>query len=71
MVNIYFKNKVVTRSLGRNGLMKTIGVSTIKTDDDTISISPINSKDLAGRCSIELPVETLLRLAKKIKKGKL
>jgi len=49
-----------THALGRNGLMKAKGVSLFASEvDQTVTIEPINSKGLTGRCAIHIPLEDL------------
>lgn len=67
MSQIKFKNKI-TMSLGRNGLLNTIGVNISldynRLDENNnvykvMSIQPITSKNEIGRCEIEIPVENI------------
>lgn len=69
---IKWKEKI-TSYLGRNGTAKCIGLTFIKYSNvhdsgKVISVSPINSRNGDGRCSIEIPkdhvIETALLLAK-------
>lgn len=50
----------IMEALGRNGTMKQIG---LRVSDhipkERVLILPINSKDLIGRCRIEIPYEDL------------
>lgn len=64
-----FKNEKSTPSLGRNGIMKTVGLI-VTADNEKIILSPINSKLVQGRCYISLPKSErrkLIRLLKKIR----
>lgn len=56
-----------TKSLGRNGEMVTTGLEIHRhlwNDGQTLSISPVTSRDLTGRCSIEIPVADIPQLVK-------
>ena len=57
------------QSLGRNGVMYTIGLD-VYIMNHTITLTPINSKMDLGRSRIELPVEStddLIHLLQKMK----
>jgi hypothetical protein len=66
MSNTEISFPVITTSLGRNGDMKTIGLS-IFSDNDVVTLTPINTKGL-GRCNIDVPnnKETLNLLIKSL-----
>lgn len=49
-----FAGNTETGSFGRNGWMKTVGLE-VSTLGQVISVSPVNSKDRVGRCSIQIP----------------
>ena len=56
-------NNRTTVSLGRNGVMKTIGVNVWRPgvdehDRKITSLTPINSQGNGGRCHIEIPIES-------------
>src|SRR5690606_1838951 len=42
-------------SLGRNGLMKTIGIEVDFAHPSILMVSPINSRGDVGRCEIRIP----------------
>lgn len=73
MKQILFKDKV-TRSLGRNGTMATLGLALMdfsrlqedNTTFDVVSIWPINSRKVEGQCWIELPLENVPELIYKL-----
>jgi hypothetical protein len=56
-----------TTFLGRNGEFKSIGLN-IYPLEDIISIRPITSRGLTGRARICIPVESLPKLIKILKK---
>lgn len=47
------------RFLGRNGVFKCTGVQLTATQDDSIMIEPVNSKNEIGRALIEIPNQDL------------
>ncbi len=64
METIYFKRN--TKFLGRNGKFNCSGLHFTDNrlvGEDNISIEPITSKDLVGRCRIEIPREEVLKVA--------
>lgn len=64
-----FSNNKETSSLGRNGTMKTVGLI-VTANNDTIILSPINTRLEEGRCNISLPKaerKKLIRILKKIR----
>ena len=58
-----------TTFLGRNGEFKSIGLD-IAQFGDHINIRPITSKNLIGRAKIAIPIESLPKLIKILKKYK-
>ena len=59
-----------TSFLGRNGEFKSIGLNITQFGDDVINITPITSRNLTGRAKIVIPVESLPKLIKILKKYK-
>ena len=57
-VRIHWKDHQVTTYTGRNGTFKCIGLH-ILNGGSYIVLAPINSKDTAGHCFIDIPVEDL------------
>ena len=55
------------RFLGRNGLFKSMGVC-VDEFEGAVNISPITSKDLIGRCCIEIPIESIPELIEALQK---
>ena len=59
-----------TTSFGRNGTLNTTAIDVHKNlwnAGKTITISPITSKNLIGRCSIEIPVADIPKLIDELK----
>jgi hypothetical protein len=59
-----------TQSLGRNGMIITTAIDIHKNlwnEGATLTIAPITSKGLEGRCSIEIPVADLPQLIIELK----
>ena len=54
-----------SEALGRNGLMKVIGLNiwVLADEVDEVVINPINSKGVMGRCHICFPQSEAVRLA--------
>jgi hypothetical protein len=70
--NINMKTIKFTRTtsfLGRNGEFKSIGIDVERFNDNVI-IEPITSRNLTGRAKIVIPVESISRLIKILKKLK-
>ena len=64
--NINFKNNnIECYSLGRNGYIKTKGISYTH-NGDIVTIEPIRANGQIGRCSIQIPFEDLIDLVKTI-----
>jgi hypothetical protein len=60
----------ITTSFGRNGTLNTIAIDVSKNiwnDGKTITISPITSKNVIGKCSIEIPVADIPKFIKELK----
>ena len=55
-----------TYFLGRNGTFKCRGVELLATGDD-LSITPITSRGITGRCDISIPQEAIPQLIEKLK----
>jgi len=56
-----------TQSLGHNGMIITTAIDVHKNlwnDGATLTIQPITSKGLVGRCSIEIPMADVFQLIK-------
>jgi hypothetical protein len=51
-------------SLGRNGWMQTIGLDVQKYQNNTMVLSPINSKGSVGRSEIHFPLTAIPELIK-------
>lgn len=69
-----FKDKI-TVSHGRNGYLNTIGIQTYVTYDrldtnnqsyKTIRMYPITSRDVAGNCWIEIPIDHIPELIEQL-----
>lgn len=60
--------KTMTSFLGRNGMFKCTGVNVIRADFNNekpyITIAPITSKEVIGKCMIRIPVENIPELIK-------
>lgn len=50
-------------ALGRNGLIKTTGMLVTKLKD-TVVLEPVTTRNVTGRCYIEVPVEVIPDLTK-------
>jgi hypothetical protein len=70
--NINMKTLSFTRTtsfLGRNGEFKSVGI-TVEQNLNNINIRPITSRNLTGRAKIAIPIESLPKLIKILKKYK-
>ena len=59
-----------TTSFGRNGCLNTIAIDVNKNlwnNGDSITIYPITSRNLRGRCSIEIPTADIPQLIEELK----
>jgi hypothetical protein len=60
-----------TESIGRNGMLITTGLYIHKNlwnNGETVSISPVTSKGLVGKCSIEIPTADIPQLINELKR---
>ncbi len=66
------KEGILPYFLGRNGMFRSTGVevTVFQLGSGLVWIEPVTSKDKAGRCRIEVPVEDLDKLIEALQKAK-
>lgn len=68
----YFQNGKITKSLGRNGEIKTKGVDVFlwepNENETVVEISPITTRESIGRCHVQIPASDIPALIETLQK---